>query len=432
MTAVQPPPYQAQGMVTGNLRFAQQADRITGELNANGENLSLAQWAAGGVVQTIWQEPRVAVRGLTRYETTGDRLAFEQLQLQSNTLQATGEGQIERLSTTADTNATGTVNYDLAQITPLLRPYVGDGIQLVGRETARFQLDGAAGHDFATRQWLGAATAGAVRSAVDVGRRVWIAGRRRAAVAGALGDGMLRFDPLALAVAEGRLTASPLVRLDPEPMEMTMPAGPVLTDVRISPQVSEAMLKFIAPVLAGATQSEGQFSLELDGARVPLGEPKRADVGGQLFVHAVRITPGPMTQQWVALAQQVEAIAKKRDLASLGQRQPVTLLSIQDQQVNFRVVDGRVYHQGMQFSVGDVQMTSEGSVGFDETLALTLHVPIQEKWIEGQALLVGLRGRRSRFRSTGRCVNRNWTKARSPGCRSSCCRVRRSRPWGMN
>ena len=76
----------------------------------------------------------------------------------------------------------------------------------------------------------------------------------------------LRIDPLALAVAEGQLNAAPDVRLDPEPMLLTLPKGPVLTNVKISPEVSEAMLKYIAPVLAGATQSEGQFSLQLDRA----------------------------------------------------------------------------------------------------------------------------------------------------------------------
>ena len=46
----------------------------------------------------------------------------------------------------------------------------------------------------------------------------------------------------------------------------------------------------------------------------------------------------------------------------------------------------------MQFQVGDVTLRSEGSVGFDETVAMVMHVPIQDKWIEGQALLVGLKG----------------------------------------
>ena len=39
-------------------------------------------------------------------------------------------------------NVNGTLNYDLAQVTPLLRPYLGDGIQLTGREQARFALAG--------------------------------------------------------------------------------------------------------------------------------------------------------------------------------------------------------------------------------------------------------------------------------------------------
>jgi translocation and assembly module TamB len=394
VAATQPPPYQAQGMVTGNLRFAQQAGGFVGELNATGENLSLAQSSVASrgvpapVYQAIWQEPRVTVQGTTRYDANLDRLAFEQVQLQSNTLQAALQGQIDRLSTTADTNATGTLTYDLAQITSLLRPYTGGGVQLVGRETGRFQVAGSFANPAAHWSRTVQGRFEAPWTSADVYGLPVGAGR----VAGTLGEGLVRFDPLALAVAEGRLTASPLVRLDPEPMEFTMPAGPLLTDVRISPQVSEAMLKYIAPVLAGATQSEGHFSLDLDGARVPLGDPKRADMAGKLAVHAVRVVPGPMAKQWVELAQQIEAIAKRRELAAAGQSEPISLLTIQDQQVNFRVVDGRVYHQNMQFQVGDVTLRSEGSVGLDETLALVLHVPIQDKWIEGQAFLVGLRG----------------------------------------
>jgi hypothetical protein len=171
-----------------------------------------------------------------------------------------------------------------------------------------------------------------------------------------------------------------------------MPAGPVITNVRISPEVSEAMLKFVAPVLSGATQSEGQFSMQLDGLRVPLANSKKADSAGKLTVHSVRVVPGPMTQQWVGLAQQIEALAKRRDPTALTNRQPVNLLSIRDQQVDFRVADGRVYHQNMEFQVGDVVMRSQGSVGLDETIALTLQIPVQDAWIAKEPLLAGLKG----------------------------------------
>jgi hypothetical protein len=416
-----PAPYRAQGELTGNLRFAQQGDRITGELTANGQNLSLASLnkasaaqKPGGGYQTIWQEPTLALRGATSYQASTDRLAFEQLQILSNTLQATAAGAIEKLSTAADVNVTGTMNYDLAQVTPLLRPYVGEGIQLTGREQARFTMAGKLSDESGPQMQLANAgpsdpyrlanaTVGApathwsrrVRAQLELpwsGANVYGLPIGPGRLSANLGDGMIRVEPLSPAVGEGRLTAAPQIRFDPEPAELTMPPGPVITNVRISPEVSEAMLKYVAPVLAGATQSEGQFSLQLDGTRVPLADTKRADAAGKLSVHQVRVVPGAMARELIGVAQQVETLARRRDPAALANRPPVTLLNIKDQQVNFRVVEGRVHHQNMEFQVGDITMRSQGSVGFDQTVQLTLHVPIQDAWIAKEPLLSGLKG----------------------------------------
>jgi hypothetical protein len=410
----QPAPYQPQGMFTGNVRVVQQADRITGELTAAGQNLVLAQWMAAGSgaaaraagYQTIWQEPQVSVNCAGNYDLTADKLAVQQVQVQSNTLAAVAQGQIDKLTTLTDVTAAGTLNYDLAQITPLLKPYVGDGIQLGGRETARFQvagrLGGVPGVAIQSAGYSGAPANPA--SALHWSRRLqarvempWesanvyglpVGGGK---IAAALGEGTLRIDPLALAVAEGQLNAAPNVQLDPDPMLLTLPKGPVLTNVKISQEVSEAMLKFIAPVLAGATQSEGQFSLQLDGARVPLLDTKKTDAAGQLTVHSVRVVPGPMAKQWVDLGQQLQSLIKRTD-ATAAQGRQVTLLTVQDQQVNFKVADGRVYHQAMEFQVGDMTCRSEGSVGLDETVAITLRIAIPDKWVESQPLLAGFKG----------------------------------------
>jgi hypothetical protein len=150
------------------------------------------------------------------------------------------------------------------------------------------------------------------------------------------------------------------------------------------------MLKYVAPILAGATQSEGQFSLQLDGLRMPLADSKKTDSSGKLTVHSVRVTPGPTTQPFFSLAQQIEALVKRRDPSA--NRQPAQLLSISDQQVNFRVVDGRVHHQNIEFQVGDVVMRSQGSVGLDETIALTIQIPVQDAWVAKEPLLAGLKG----------------------------------------
>ena len=372
----------------------------------------MAQLAAnqGGTYQPIWQEPQVSIRGMVAYESQRDRLAFEQFQIQSNTLQANVTGQIEKFSTDADTQLNGTLNYDLAQMTPLLRPYVGNGIQLTGREQAQFALAGQLRANSSVqvqpvnfpsqpsnvwsrrvRAELQLPWSGANLYGLPVGP-----GKLAATL---LGDGAIRVEPLALTVGEGQLTAAPNIRLDPPPSELTLPKGPLITNVRISREVSEAMLKFVAPVLAGATQSEGLFSMALDGAQVPLDAPKRATTGGQLTVHSVRVVPGPMAQQWVSLAQQIESLAKRRDKSAAPQQ--VTLLSVKDQQVNFRVVDGRVYHENMEFQVGDVTLRSQGSVGFDETVALTLIVPVQDAWVSKEPLLSGLKGQSLRIPISG-------------------------------
>jgi hypothetical protein len=437
-----PAPYRAQGQITGNVRFAQQADQITGELSATGQNLALASMrksvaatasASRGAqpagYETIWQEPTLTLRGNTSYQPSTDRLAFDELQIQSNTLQAAAGGAIDKLSTAADVNISGTLNYDLAQVTPLLRPYLGDGIQLTGREQSRFVMAGKLSdgvpqtHVAATTPndpyRLATATIGTptthwsrrVRAQLELpwgGANVYGLPIGPGRLAAALGDGALRIEPLSLAVGEGQLTASPQVRLDPQPSELTLPPGPLITNVRISPEVSEAMLKYVAPVLAGATQSEGHFSLQLDGTRVPMSDTKRTDAAGRLSVHSVRIVPGAMARELIGVAQQIEALARRRDPAALlggingsGSRPDVTLLNIKDQQVNFRVIDGRVHHQNMEFQVGDITMRSQGSVGFDQTVQLTLQVPVQDSWIGKEPLLAGLKGQSLQVPVTG-------------------------------
>jgi hypothetical protein len=407
--------YRPRGELTGNVRFAQQNGRVVGEVTANGNQLALSQKTAGtensaaASYATIWQEPSVSLRSVAAYETDADRLELKSLELQSNTLQLSAAGAVEKLSTDANVKATGSLNYDLAQLTPLLKPYIGEGIQLTGSEQARFAVAGAlatpADSNFHVVSLDRQSAIRNPQSAIHWSRRIraqlelpWAGatvyglpvGPGR--VSAALGEGAARIEPLSLAVGQGQLNFAPHVRLDPSPSELVLPAGPLVTNVRISPEVSEAMLKYVAPVLAGATESEGLFSMQLEGARVPLGELRRLDSAGKLTVHSVRVVPGPLAREWIGLAQQVEALAKSRDPAALASKPPITLLGIRDQQVNFRVAQGRVHHQNLEFQVGEVVMRSQGSVGLDETLSLVLFVPIQDAWIAKEPLLAGLKG----------------------------------------
>lgn len=392
LPATKRPDITPRGQVTGLITLDGQPGRITTQTQLTGKGIQLVSRegvAVDAPPKVVWEEPVIQLAGGVVYTPRTDQVLLQQMTITSPTLGAQASGTIEQFTTRGQTNLTATLKYDLDQWNRALAAAAGPQVKLHGAGQASLEAIGPLftpeGTTLAS-QWRGRLVA-PWQSADAYGLKIG-SGR----LAATLTDGMVQFDPLAFAVGQGQLTAKPSVRLDPPPAEWGLAEGPLLTNIRISPEVSEQMLKYIAPVLAGATRTDGQFSLRIDGSRAPVSDISKIDAAGQLNVASVRVMPGPSVSEWVSVARQVEALAKNRDPAALLARPAPTLLSITDRNVAFRVVEGRVYHQGLEFDLGDVRVVSSGSVGFDETLNLNLSVPIQESWIAGDRYLVGLRG----------------------------------------
>jgi len=66
-------------------------------------------------------------------------------------------------------------------------------------------------------------------------------------------------------------------------------------------------------------------------------------------------------------------------------------------QVAFRVVQGRVYHQGLELVFPDATIRTQGSVGLDRTLAIMVEMPVPRKWIGNNPLGTALRNRTIRL-----------------------------------
>ncbi len=130
------------------------------------------------------------------------------------------------------------------------------------------------------------------------------------------------------------------------------------------------MLKFVAPVLAGVTTASGSFSVDLDGCRIPLDNPSKADVAGRLTIHSIEIGPGPLVHELSVF---------------LGRDAPARLR--QESVVQFRMVDGRIYHQGLELIFPDVTIRTYGSVGLDETLKIMAEMPVPPKWLQSNPML---------------------------------------------
>ena len=117
-------------------------------------------------------------------------------------------------------------------------------------------------------------------------------------------------------------------------------------------------------------------------------------------MHHLSILPGPGLADVVTLIQRLEATqprsrpprrpARRRSPGSPPQ--PVKGITMNERTIDVQVVDGRVYHRNLEFLVDDVPVRSYGSVGFDQTIALVIEVPVQAKWVGGTPALQPLIG----------------------------------------
>jgi hypothetical protein len=112
---------------------------------------------------------------------------------------------------------------------------------------------------------------------------------------------------------------------------------------------------------------------------------------GVLSVHSARVGPGPLSREFLGIAEQIRAVIEKRPPRA-GAGGLDQWLELPSQEVAFQMVDGRVHHQGLQLQVGDVLFKTKGAVGFDDSLALLAEVPIRDQWVADDRYLSALRG----------------------------------------
>ena len=388
------------GKAVGRVQLASDAEQLQADFGVKIEQLELVRTATtgGGVYgrpEVVWDEPQLEVTGVAKYATAVDRVHFDNLKVHGQTLQLNSTASIDRVSTEGLLQASGLMEYAPEELTRLIASYAGSGMQVQGDRQVRFQIGGPL---FAqpknersphwSRRWNATAEAG-WSSAGAYG--LLLGGGRLQAT---LRDGQLQVEPLDIAVGQGRLTAKPLVRFTPGPEQLILQQGPLVTNVDISQEVSETMLKYVAPMLAGATRAEGKFSIDLEQVEMPFDQPEQARIQGRLTAHRLSVSPGPIMNQLVTLVRQIESLTKRKHFlqASTSPPRNKSFLTMTEQEIEFLVVEGRVYHRNLEFLIDDVPVRSSGSVGFDQSLALEIEIPIQDKWIEREPALRGLAG----------------------------------------
>ena len=347
-----------------------------------------------------WSEPQLTLAAVGEY--TSQRLELTSSQIGSEACSVTAAGTVDALSTAPNVNLNGEVTYNLALLVERFRGMVGEGLALEGQSTRQFTLRGPLRP--APTATLSAAQPNSPTHTPLVSRELTGSGSlswQRAnlyglevgagTLDGQLREGTIDFQPLDFPVGGGRFRFSPRVLLNGDPPALTAQPGPLLDRVQLDEAMCREWLKFVAPMLADATQAQGLFSVQLNALNLPLAAPKTGTSEGIVSIHTAQVGPGPLAQQLITISRQVKAAAEGNPL-NLAAPSQTPWLMIQEQQVAYRMENGRVYHEGMTIYVGDVPVTTSGWVGLDESLDIVAEFPILDEWVQNEGALASLSG----------------------------------------
>ena len=296
-----------------------------------------------------FQEPRIQLSIGGVYDPATQAIQIEKCTFRSTALALGAIGRIGQADGQTDAQIDAQMNYDLGRLCDLLRPCIGPGIRLVGRGSSKAWYRGP--FDLKT-----ATAAGDVR---------WDAGRVHGFPLGpgqlkaAMGAGAVRIEPVDLLVNQGRVHLAPMIHLTSNPMELSLPKGPLAQRIQLDPTMCTSMLKYAAPALADVLEVHGMLSVDLNTCRIPLNNPRQSNISGRLIAHNVQVSRGPMIDELSVLLGGQSAARLRQECV-----------------VPFRMQNGRVYHEGLDIEFPEMTIRTQGWVGLDESLDITADMGI--------------------------------------------------------
>ncbi|MBX3421461.1 MAG: hypothetical protein KF752_07890 [Pirellulaceae bacterium] len=394
-----PSQYAAGGTLQGNLQWLIGKSGAEFAAQAKGQNMLVSSRGVNTAESApLWSEPTVDISVAGKWMAEHNAIDLPTLQLQTAWLSYQGQAAYRSGDQGSDLSVNGQAVYDAAQLSNKLGPMTGHNIQLVGQHTAPIEVrwqqsaivppgtSALAGLQASTHLgWEQARVVG-----IEVGKAnvpVMIqAGQLTTAAEIPVSGGTLRWDIFS------DLTQDLLV-IRQKPMV-------VLENVAITREMCSGWLKYVAPLVAETTSIDGRLSLALDRAELTPTDLSKQTVEGRLQIHKAEVGPGPLTNEIAGLIRQFEAI-RKLEPAQAVSTQSRVWLQMPQQNISFRMVEGRVYHRDLNLTIGDASISTAGSVDVSGQLEMLASLPIPDSWTQKGPVLAAMRGQTLQFPMRG-------------------------------
>ncbi len=349
-------------------------------------NGTIRDFRYGAVEAPTIDEPTVELAGRASSDGESEGLLVQDFRVTVPGLAVTASGSMTELSAQQVVNLEGLIEYDWGPLSPRLRGLLGDQIVFEGRDRRAFRLSGpmasgskmefAAARDRAVGQYPG------LKGDFSLGwerARLYGFAAGPANIDGKLTDSWIVTQPVSFPLNQGKVELRPGLFFATNATYLHHPAARVAERVVLTREMCEGALQYIAPVLADSVDVKGLVSVDVDEVKVPLGHFDQADLSGRVRLEEAQATGGPLLKELLALTD----------------GQPVVEIS-KESEIRFRMSEGRVFHEGLQFRLPGMVIETSGFVGLDRRLELTAEMPIPPRWYPNEKVRERLAGQRLR------------------------------------
>ena len=402
----QPRSWQIAGTLTGRLEMADRGAAHEATLLADIEKFellmpqtppaaprgeSLVSQSGPPAMQVCWSEAKVSLATLVGYDPATGTVNVARSSLKTDWTEVAATGTLSDLAARCLADLSGEISYDLSLVERKIKtdvyprgksddprqPRSIDTLVLRGQEKRPFILRGPLLGE------SGALVSDELTAEASLG---WQAAQFVGLVAGPadfkaqLKQGTIFLSPLDIPLNEGRLTTAPRILLNDPTPSLVVDRGPLIENVRITPEMCNQWLKYVAPLVADATDAQGKFSLSLEGAAVPIFSPLAMQTEGKLAIHGAQVGPGPLARQYLQTARQLRAMV---DPTAAGGDNYGRWLLMPEHDVAFAVRDGIVSHGGLTMTAQNFVLTTQGHVRIeDQAIDIDAKIPVQDAWFK--------------------------------------------------
>ena len=345
--------------------------------SANGTIHAEAKAYTPGLATSGTPRGPVSIELKGAYAADSDRLALDRLDLATRFGRVTASGGMAAVSGLRMVDVTGTIEPIWAAIDPIVAATVEPSARV--RSTARpFHVAGQLKAD-STPQMLAQLTGEAGLDLAEA--KAFGVTMGPAAVVLRFGQGLAKFDPIASTLNGGPVSIEADLAMDGEGGAWLRLGASKIDGAEINKECSDAILSYVAPVLAGSSSVAGKVTMTIVRAFVPITATGPLSLNGAIAFQGVTFQPGPLVSELTSIAGRGATALRLDEAMFIG------------------IADRRVYQKGLTIPIGGdgVKVAIDGSVGFDETLDLKATVPLTAKALglasgEGPTVALPIKG----------------------------------------